>query len=118
MTNASSDDNPFDSWRAEIRAFCGDIRQELEAISAEIDAVQPEKTTAAIAPTALPNDDMPTASTSAAKLPTPQPEVDTVVAASHATPTDAAPTPDGDRTEDRLQSVRLQLQAMLNSVNG
>ena len=103
---------------SDIRAFCGDIRQELDAISAEIDAVQPEKPPAAIAPTAAPNNEVPTASTLAAKRATPQPEVDAVVAASHATPTEPAPTPDGDRTEDRLQSVRMQLQAMLNSVNG
>ena len=123
MTNAHSDENPFDGWRTEIRAFCDDVRQQLSTIRDEIETNKRESAIVAVQVVQNETPIETSASVPEATLSNASPEgiitaQDSSPRVTNGTPSDAAEAnPSNDTTEDRLQSVRRQLQAMLNSAD-
>jgi len=133
MTNAHTDENPFNAWRKEIQEFCDDIRRQLASISDRINAVESDppptvedSTVASVVDDATVLPVLSVCEVAAAN------DVDPAIELASENESEAAETDanhvvsnvdeepscdhDASSTEDRLQTVRRQLQAMLDSV--
>jgi hypothetical protein len=120
MTNPQTDENPVDSWRNEIRAFCVGVRQKLNDVREMIDRSESESSASLpiersedgeMLEATETNIGQKTAAVHVNECDAPQ----VVEVTEHGNPQRMKVNPSDDSAVVRLQSVRRQLEEMLTN---